>query len=113
MLETRTIRSDEVKVGDIIKVLDDQIVPADCFLLTSGTSERQSDNNGQCFISTGSLDGERNLKPKMAIRQVEQNFFDLVTGSGRDVIIEVNQKDGPVANLYQFNADLKIVYADR
>lgn len=43
-LETRTIRTDELKVGDIIKVKDDETIPADCFVMASGSSlEAQTD----------------------------------------------------------------------
>jgi magnesium-transporting ATPase (P-type) len=43
-LETQTVRTDQIKVGDIIKVMDDQIIPADCFILASGSSlESQGD----------------------------------------------------------------------
>ena len=61
--------TDQLKVGDIIKVKDDEIIPADCFVMASGSSlEAQTD--GQCFIATSSLDGENILKPKMAIREI-------------------------------------------
>jgi len=43
-LESKTVRTDQLKVGDIIKVMDDQIIPADCFILASGSSlESQGD----------------------------------------------------------------------
>ena len=45
-LVTKEMRSDEIVVGDIIKVMDDEIVPADCFVLTSGNAETNKDNNG-------------------------------------------------------------------
>jgi hypothetical protein len=48
-------------------------VPADCFLLASMKGGKLSDD-GSCFISTDSLDGERNLKPKMAIMEVQENL---------------------------------------
>lgn len=42
-LDTRTVRTDRLKVGDIIKVRDDEVIPADCFILASGSSlESQS-----------------------------------------------------------------------
>lgn len=47
-------------VGDLIKLKDNQLVPADCVVLQT------SDSKGLCFISTESLDGERNLKTKLA-----------------------------------------------
>ena len=36
------------------------LVPADCLVLST------SDPLGQCYINTETLDGERNLKPKLA-----------------------------------------------
>lgn len=68
-LETVTVRTDQLKVGDIIKVQDDEIIPADCFVLASGSS-LESQSGGQCFIATSTLDGERNLKPKIAIQEI-------------------------------------------
>ena len=68
-LETKTVRTDQLKVGDIIKVLDDEIIPADCFVLASGSS-LESQSGGQCYIATSTLDGERNLKPKIAIKEL-------------------------------------------
>ena len=111
-LETRTVRTDELKVGDIIKVYDDEIIPADCFVLASGSS-LESQSTGQCFIATSTLDGERNLKPKIAIKEIQDDLMDLVTGQGKEVIIEVNCKTDPIPDLYSFDAGLKLVYADR
>ena len=109
-LDCEEVRTDELRVGDIIKVMDDEVVPADCFLLASGVSAEDEDANGQCFIATSSLDGERNLKPKMAIKEVEQDFLSLATNSGDDVMMEVKCTDEPIPDLYSFNAELKIVY---
>ena len=106
------MRSDAVRVGDIIKVKDDEIVPADCLLLTSGYCENNPSSFGQCFISTGSLDGERNLKPKMAIKEVEDSFTDIITGSREKIIVEVNVRDAPMPNLYHFDAYMKLVYQE-
>lgn len=48
-------------------------------ILASG-STLDSQSEGQCFIATSTLDGERNLKPKMAIKEVQDNLFNIVTG---------------------------------
>jgi len=37
-LETKTVKTEQLKVGDIIKVMDDEIIPADCFILCSGST---------------------------------------------------------------------------
>lgn len=50
----------EIKVGDIIRIDDLEQVPADCVLL------KVAENKPECFVKTAALDGERNLKPKLA-----------------------------------------------
>ena len=61
----------DIKVGDIIRVDDLEQVPADCVLL------KVSENKPECFVKTAALDGERNLKPKLANPQLSQNFENL------------------------------------
>ena len=51
----------DLMVGDIIKVEDEDYFPADLMLLCS------SNLDGTCYIMTSSLDGEKNLKQKLAI----------------------------------------------
>jgi len=57
-----------VKVGDIMLVKDKEILPCDVLIL--GTSEE----NGQCFCQTATLDGERTLKSKRAPKQTQELF---------------------------------------
>lgn len=45
-----------IKVGDIVKVRDDGLFPADIICLKTGLQ------NNVCFIRTTNLDGESNLK---------------------------------------------------
>lgn len=58
----------DVRVGDLIHLSNNELVPADILLL------RSSDPNGICYIDTGHLDGETNLKQ----RQVARGFVDKV-----------------------------------
>lgn len=55
----RKIACQELKVGDLVKVYQDEIFPADLILLAS------SKEQGECFIATASLDGEKNLKKRI------------------------------------------------
>jgi phospholipid-transporting ATPase len=50
----------KVKVGDILKVQENEPFPADLFLLKSSVP------SGLCFVNTMNLDGETNLKEKFA-----------------------------------------------
>ncbi|XP_041799888.1 phospholipid-transporting ATPase VB [Chelmon rostratus] len=51
----------DVRVGDFMKVVCNEIVPADLLLLHT------SDPNGVCHIETSNLDGETNLKQRTAM----------------------------------------------
>lgn len=57
----------DVHVGDFIKVQTDEVFPADLLVLYAGHSGAQK---GTCFIETGSLDGEKTLKQKIAMTDV-------------------------------------------
>jgi magnesium-transporting ATPase (P-type) len=43
--ETEEIMAQDLKVGDVISIKDEEFIPADCFLLNVAKNE-----NGQCFI---------------------------------------------------------------
>ena len=52
---------ERVKVGDIVEIDLNDVIPADILLLES------SDPNKLCFVETSNLDGETNLKQKSII----------------------------------------------
>ena len=58
--------SSEIQVGDIILIEQDRIFPSDIVLLAT------SNDDGTCFISTSSLDGEKNLKKRQTPKDVEK-----------------------------------------
>jgi magnesium-transporting ATPase (P-type) len=60
-----------IRVGDMIKINDFDMVPADCILI------RTASDTNEAFVKTAALDGERNLKPKMSIKQLEAVFGDI------------------------------------
>ncbi|KAK6297999.1 hypothetical protein J4Q44_G00310540 [Coregonus suidteri] len=51
----------DVRVGDFVKVVSNEILPADLLLLHT------SDPNGVCHIETATLDGETNLKERKVV----------------------------------------------
>jgi phospholipid-translocating ATPase len=89
------VRSEQVRVGDILVVHDGEVLPADCLLLSTPTI------SGECYIETRSLDGETNLKPKLAIKHVNEFFSGRST---EDIGTLHVQCPPPNANLYQFSA---------
>ena len=54
----------DIIIGDFVKVSDGDFFPADLICI------RSSDPEGNCFIQTSSLDGEKNLKPRMAVTEL-------------------------------------------
>ena len=66
-----------MEVGDIIIVKQDETFPADLLLLAS------SKEQGECFIATGSLDGEKNLKKRVQAKDMKNVFPNE----------EINEKD--------------------
>lgn len=55
------IRWQDVRVGDIVKCLNENFFPSDIFLLSS------SELSGMCYIETANLDGETNLKIRQSL----------------------------------------------
>jgi P-type E1-E2 ATPase len=61
----------EIKVGDIVQTHCDQYFPADLVLVQS------SDSKGVCYIETKNLDGETNLKHKLAEKYLNNTLHQL------------------------------------
>ncbi|KAK1945820.1 putative phospholipid-transporting ATPase [Phytophthora citrophthora] len=52
------ITCQELKVGELVRIGENEEVPADIVLVASGSP------NGQCYVMTANLDGESSLKPR-------------------------------------------------
>lgn len=61
----------DIKVGDLIKVYCDEYLPADLLIVQS------SENKGVCYIETKNLDGETNLKHKLAVKRLNNALNEL------------------------------------
>ena len=59
----------DVHVGDILKIQQDQTFPADILVIGSNLA-------GICYIETGALDGEKNLKPRSSLTETAHFFTE-------------------------------------
>lgn len=60
----------DVKVGDVVRVCDNELFPADLLCLDTGLAD------GVCFIRTTNLDGESNLKIRKSVdlRSISESY---------------------------------------
>ena len=85
-------------VGDIVKIEDGELFPADLLLLSS------SEPNSMCYIQTSNLDGETNLKIRKALPKTSH----LLDGHKlKDFQAEI-ECEQPNQHLYEFVGNLRI-----
>lgn len=90
----KTIKAFELTVGDIVLCRANDTFPCDIVLLSS------SESNGECFVTTASLDGETSLKRFVAIEPTRIfDTPDVIAGELRGTIICMQ----PVDDLYDFS----------
>jgi phospholipid-translocating ATPase len=65
-VNTRSVPSSSLRVGDLVLLEKDQRVPADMILLHT------SDASGTCFIRTDQLDGETDWKLRVAVPESQK-----------------------------------------
>ncbi|XP_026745960.1 probable phospholipid-transporting ATPase IA isoform X2 [Trichoplusia ni] len=92
-----TVRWEQMLVGDICKIVNNQFFPADIVLLSS------SEPQGISFIETSNLDGETNLK----IRQAHPDTARLDNTLALTDFSATVQCEQPNRHLYEFNGMLK------
>ena len=94
--EFKRVYCQDLKVGDIVKVLEHESFPADCILLAS------SEPKGVAYLNTMSLDGENSLKEKIVNQlTVEIGEKDLLT---TQITFSVDQ---PNKHLISWNANIE------
>ena len=93
----------DIKVGDVIKVMNKESFPADLVLLSS------SGEKGISYIETSNLDGETNLKVRQSLT-VSNGI--LGEGGKADRLAEMKGAqvdcEGPNKKLYDFNGSLSL-----
>ncbi len=65
----RSVRSDKIKVGDIIRLRKGEASPVDGILLCT------SEEEGGAFVQTDQLDGEIDWKPRSAINSLHKAMY--------------------------------------
>ncbi|KAL6450692.1 DNF1 Phospholipid-transporting ATPase DNF1 [Candida maltosa Xu316] len=87
----------DVRVGDVLRILNNEEVPADCIILAT------SDEDNFCYIETKNLDGETNLKVKNGIKCTDniRKADDL-----KDYKFEVDSEP-PNPNLYTYQGNIR------
>lgn len=91
----------ELLVGDIVLVEEMETLPGDLIVLSTNLE------SGICYIETSSLDGEKNLKPKMSPKEI---FEDI--GQNLDkAVLRLEGKvvcESPNPLLHEFNGTLSL-----
>lgn len=85
-----------VKVGDILRLDNDDFIPADMVLLASSEPE------GLCYVETSNLDGETNLK----IKQASPSTAHLISPSSIARISGHLLSEAPNSSLYTYEGTL-------
>ncbi|XP_012281386.1 probable phospholipid-transporting ATPase VD isoform X2 [Orussus abietinus] len=83
----------DVKVGDLVHLSNNELVPADLLLL------RSSNPQGLAYLDTCNLDGETNLKQ----RQVVRGFLELWKTFQPSKFCSVVEVDRPSTRIYRFH----------
>ena len=78
-------------------------MPADCVLI------KVADNKPECFVSTSPLDGERNLKPKLASLNISKHFESLFDNQASKQSVKLSLDCiPPIKDLYSFGGCMKL-----
>jgi phospholipid-transporting ATPase len=89
-------RWQQIRVGEIVKVLENEYFPCDLLLLNSSLPK------GVCYVETKNLDGETNLKHKQAHREIRNLALN-----DKDILFNFNKGEIECEKenefLYKFN----------
>lgn len=87
------LRWEDLRVGDIIHLSNNETVPADILLLKS------SEPQGICYIETCDLDGETSLKRRQVVRGFDAKQPNFTPSK----FVSKLEVDSPTTKIYRFN----------
>jgi phospholipid-translocating ATPase len=90
-------RWQDVKVGDIVRLNNNDSIPADIIILST------SEPDGLCYVETKELDGETNLK----IRHCVSSTASLKSESDYERTLFYVESEPPHSNLYSYTGVLR------
>lgn len=93
----------DVKVGDLVHLSCNEMIPADILVL------RSSDEHGLCYIDTQNLDGETNLKQ----REVPRGFGEKQSTFQPQDFRSTLECDLPTTKIYRFHGSILHQWGER
>lgn len=87
----------KLKVGDLVRLENNELIPADCVLLASGEPE------GLTYVETSNLDGETNLK----IKQANSKTSHLISPNQLSRVTGALESEAPNSSLYTYDGTLR------
>ena len=106
--------SSSLQIGELILVYENKQIPSDLIIIDSNLNE------GMAYVETSSLDGEKNLKPKIANNNLCGIFKNLLNSNEENPINNEKfnniifegycQCDPPNSNLHKLDGRVSITY---
>jgi phospholipid-translocating ATPase len=96
----RKVRCEDVRVGDVVKIMDHESFPADILLCAT------SEDEDVAFVETKNLDGETNLKSRHGVPALS-HFRDAASCADRQNSFQING-DRPDTDMYKLNANVNV-----